>query len=1068
MSAGGFLIHMKTFFALMLASATAHADSPKTLDLAKLRDPATRGAEIARLCERDPASYALTQVRLLNAPQKDGAPPLRVLCASHEYQSTVVSSIHGGYKLEKPEELFKSAASTVPFRTEPDLDPVRESVLLVFDSKGREVRPFGGNNYTNKGYYFDFDHDGILDRADSTNYAVNEAPKDSVQVFELQSIEPKPRTLLEVIFNWHPQSAGDENDWGFTCFDDNKDGIAEIAFGPASAVNPEEQRKFVFRWDPAAKCYTAGEIPGHSHIRIIKPGETLASIAKAGGLGYPVIKDSSDSDSGEATPPPISPQPPYVFRSLKDRPASEWAAFFQGKERRDIFSGSEDSFPNRLPEKLWDLTPKQAAMALAEANRTPTHRQRWKLALDDRDGLTPPASGWLVHDWGSSGCYSFSSHLFALRFGVPNPSLTVFEYNSIGVVGRNPWADQPAHNVRVIKLTEPEARFIADTAFWLDRIRTFSPQKSDHNGFGRSSTADGSATLTVYPDHAAPRKLASETVWASSISSNWESDYNQTVFINLAELLIAGGTPEKLGERWNVAPEIDHQSLATPTKERLAPRVDANARQQLSEDFAVILERNAKDPIPSAALVNLVNAGGNEALTGLLPVLQNLLAALPAENSEDREFAALEKRFERDHFGNPLEDDKSSDQKKAYARYTELREKREFLPSAILRPPLSNAIHLLRLAGNTADLLNAAAEEAPDSRWALSQLRRIYPDEWSNLMASKFRKANADSQRPIFETLATGNPAAVKRLIVDLTPAEHRDLILEIASYHQEHDKDSVATDLPVLMDIVRDRTQNYIRRGEAMSLLAGIDLTPTPREEFTTLLAKEIKEPQQGEYGMSTLDSAIRALTQVAGTADHLGLITTTPAIADQAFEVGFDAILQMSQDRPDRNQLLTDFLRPRFVKSKGMMNDIFLHALVFDLRGLAPDIASFASESAIAKDGDGANYSGGKFKTPVGQRYHIAREITALWSESDPAIVGRMWAFFVAAHPYPFNPGNRSLRMNQALGELAARQIRSLPEPQRREAVESAISLIPISKNAAPTEAWLRSLSSAPAPTN
>ena len=1061
---------MKTLLALILASATANADSLKTGDFAKLRDPSTRNAEVARLCERDPASYTLTQARLLAARQKDGAAPLQVLCASHEYQSDTTSSPYGDYKIEKPEELFEIAAHSVPFRTEPDLDPVRDSILLVFDSKGREVRPFGGNNYTEEGYYFDFDHDGILDRADSTNYSVNETPKDSVKVFELQSIEPKPRTLLEVIFNWHPRSAPDENDWGFTCFDDNKDGIAEIAFGPASAINLEERRKFVFRWDPVAKCYSAGEIPEHSHIRVIKSGETLASIAKSGGLGYPVIKGSSDSDPNEATPPLISSQPPYVFRSLKDRPASELAAFFQGKERRDIFYGSEDSFPNRLPEKLWDLAPKQAAMALAEANRTPAHRERWKLALDDRNGLTPPKSGWLVHDWGSSGCYSFSSHLFALRFGVPDPSLTVFGYNSIGAVGRNPWADQPAHNVRIIKLTESEARFIVDTVFWLDRVRTFSPQKSDHNGFGtlRSSTADGSGRLTIYPDHAAPRKLANETVWASFISGNWESDYNQTVFINLAELLIADGIPEKLGDRWNVAAEIDQQSLVTPTKERLAPRVDANARQQLSEDFAVILKRNAKDPIPAAALVDLVNAAGNEALTELLPSLQNLLAGLPPENAEDREFAALEKRFERDHFGNPLKDEETAEHKKAFARYTELRDKREFVPSELLRDPLLNSIHLLRLAENTADLLNAADDEAPDSRWALSQLRRIYPDEWANLMVSKFRKADTNNRRAIFETLATGNPATAKRLIVGLTPAEHHDLILEIANYDNEHDRDAMAKDLPVLMDIVKDRTQNYIRREEAMSLLARLDLTPTLREELTTLMVKEIKEPQQGEYGSSTLNSAIRALTDVAGTADHLGLITTTPAIAGQAFNAGFDAILQMSQDRPDRNQLLADFIRPSFVKSKGMMNDIFLHALVFDLRGLAPDVAIFASESPTVKDGDGANYSGGKFKTPVGQRYHIAREITALWSESDTTTVGRMWAFFVAAHPDQFNSGNRGSRMSRALCELAAKQIRTLPDSARREAIDSAISLIPISKYDASAETWLRSLSFAAVPAN
>jgi hypothetical protein len=881
-------------------------------------------------------------------------------------------------------------------------------------------------------------------------------------VFKLQSIEPKPKTLLEVIFNWHPRSTRDENDWGFTCFDDNKDGLVEIGFGPASAIDPQEQRKFVFRWDPVAKRYSAGEIPEHSHIRVIKPGETLALIAKAGALGYPVIKNSSDSDSDEAARPLISNQAPYVFRSLKDRPDAEFAAFFQGKMRRDSFSGPEDSFPNCLSESLWNLSPKHAAIAIAEANRTPTHRQRWKLAVDDRNGLTPPESGWLIHDWGSSGCYSFSSHSFVLRFGVPNPSLTVFGYNSIGAVGRNEWADQPAHNVRVIKLAGPEARFIADTIFWLDRIRTFSSRKTnDHRSSRHSSTADGFATLTLYPDHAPPRKLGNGTVWATStISGNWDADFDQMVCINLAELFIATGFPKKLGDRWDVAAEIDRQSLVTPTKERLAPRVNADARQQLAEDFSAILEKHTKDPFPPAAVADLVSAAGVESLTGLLPTLKNLLAGLPAENAEDREFAALEKRFERDHFGNPLEDEETAEHKKAYARFTALRDKREFLTSAILRKPLIDSIHLLQLAGNTAELMNAADEEAPDSRWALTQLRRTDPDEWSIIMASKFRRADADNQQTIFETIASGNPAAAKRLIAGIDPARYRDLVVEIASYHKEHDVDSLTKDIPVLLSLIKDRKQNYSRRGQAMALLASLDLSPPVRKEFSTLLVKEIKEPQQGEYGRSTLDNAVSALTEVEGTADHLELITSTSAIVDDAFEEGFEAILCMAKDRPDRDQLLADFIRPRFTKSNGMMNDIFLHTLTYNLRSLAPDIAKFATEGPIVTDGDGANSSGGRFKTPVGQRYHIAREITALWSESDPATAGRMWAFFVAAHPYQFGSEKRRSLSNQALSELAAKQIRSLPDTQRRKAIDSAISLMRISKYYISTETWLRSL--------
>ena len=1043
-------MNVRTFFPLIFA-VTANADTLQHADLEKLRDPARREAEVSRLAGCDGGKQILTQYRFLTANQKDGRPPLHVLCAAYDYISTIDPGDFGGYKLEKPEEIFGEAAHEIAVRTEPSLDPVRDSLLLIFNSTGKEVRPFGGNNYTDEGYYFDFDHDGILDRADSTNYGLEEAPKHSVQVFELQSIEPKPRTLLEVIFNWHPDSADDANNWAFTCFDDNQDGFIEIGFGPESATTEEEQRRFVFRWDPATEQYSAGEIPEHAHIRVMKSGESLSSIANAGGLDYPLIKDPSEPQTDGPTLP--SSQARYAFRSLKDRPDTELAAFFQGKPRRSSWDGPEDSFPNRLPEDLWNLTPKQAAIALAEANRTATHRRQWKLALDDRADITAPESGWLIHGWGSSGCYSYSSHLFALRFGVPDPSLTVFEHNSIGVVGRNPWADQPAHNVRTLKLSENEARFLADTIFWLDRVRSFSSKKNDGFGFGRSSTADGFATISLIPDDGPPRKLAAETVWASStISGNWEEDYNKTVFVNLAALLIADSFPKKLAERWNIAPEVGHHSLVTPTEERLAPRVDADARQQLTETFSAILEQHAKDPIPAAALEKLAQAAGDEALTGLIPALEQLLNALPPLNDEDEEFAALEKRFERDHFGNALED-KPAEHKKAFARMIELRDQREFLPAAILRPTLTEAIRKLRLAGNTSALMNAVADNAPESRWALTQLRSLDPEAWSTLVITQFKGADIQNRRAIFGTLAAGNPAAVKQLIANLSAAERSDLIVEITRYHMRHEPPSTEGDLALLMTLVRDRKQDYIRRGEAMELLSEAKLPSAMLAEFTHVLVEEIRNPQQGEYGMSTLDSAVSALTELPGAGDHLELITDTPEIAQEAFEAGFQAILHMAKDRPDRNDRLARFLQPRFERSKGMMNDIFMRALATDLRSLSPVIASFASESPTVADGDGANYSGGDFKTPVGQRYHIAREITALWSEQDPLTLGRMWVFFVAAHPYQFNQENG----HTELRELAAKHIRALPEAQRRETIESAISLIPIPEHASATGVWL-----------
>ena len=781
----------------------------------------------------------------------------------------------------------------------------------------------------------------------------------------------------------------------------------------------------------------------------------MTSVAKSGGLGYPLLKGQSDTPPDQSVAP--SSQARYAFNSLKDRPSSEFAAFFQGKPRHDPWRGSVDSFPNRVPDKFWNLDPRQAALALAEANRTPIHRAKWKLALDDRNGLAPPESGWLLHDWGSSGCYSFSSHLFALRFGVPDPELTVIGYNSIGVVGRNPWADQPARNVRIIKLTEQEARFLADTVFWLNRVRTFSPDESDPlMPFATSSTADGRANLTLIPEGAAPREIASGIVWAtSSISGRWDGDYSQHVFANLAEYLIAGSLPAKLGERWDVAPEIDRHSLVTPTKVRLAPRVGVDARQQLAETIAAILDRHSNDPVPAAVLERLVVAAGEEALTPLLPTLQSLSDALPPLDADDKEYADLEKRFGH-HFGNALDTDEPEEHKNAYARLIEFRKNREFLPAAILRKPLADSIEKLRLAADPAALLGAAVGNGPQSRGALARLRTIDPDAWSSLLVNQFQEAELESRRTIFATLAAATPLAAEKLVANLTPEEHSRLIIEIAKFHEGNDVPAFAGDLPGLLSLVRDKDNDFIRRGQAMILLGGSELDPAMLAEFSDLLVAEIRQPQQGKYDMDTLDSAVTALAGLPGAAEHLDLITGLPGIVDRSFSAGLDAILKMTPDRLDRKDLLAGFIRPRFEKSKGMMDEIFMTALAHDLRSLAPDIAAYASESPVVADGDGADYSGGKLKSPVGQRYHVAREITALWMESDPDTLARMWIHLVAARPYHFALESRG----PALRALAAERIRQLPGPQRREEIDAAIGLMQTPELHPITKLWLEEL--------
>jgi hypothetical protein len=768
---------MKTFLIFLCSLAIAHGKYELAhVDLAKLRDPAT-ALEVIKPLGLPSENWQLTGYLLLTAPQRDGKPPLQVLATARDYISVYERS--EDYKIENEEALFGKEHTQIFSRFEPSLQRIHKSVLFVFDDQGDEIRPFGGNNYISKGYLYDFDRDGILDRADSTNHGLDEAPKHSIEVFELRSVEPEPHTLLKVVFNWHPNSADDANDWNFECFDDNADGIPEIAFGPMGE-SEKRRREIVFRWDAETKNYTAGAIPPNAHVRVMQDGDTLKSIAAKGGLGYPLI-----TDSDEAAPTPELREP-YVFESFAGRPIADLAAFFKGAARRDIFDEPVDSFPNAFPENFFSMPPKEAAMSLAEANRTPTHREQFRLAIDDLNGITPPPSGWAHNNWGSSGCYSFSSELYAVHFGTPDPVLITFGYNSIGVVGQNPYADYPANNARLVTLSEKEATFIVETTFWLDRIRSKRLVLDEKNHSSSSSTADGFGSFSLYPKDGQPTELASETDWAmNSISGKWTDEYDRTVFINLTGLLFQKGIPEMLGERWKTDNRIEGHDLMTPTEERLADRIGDKAREELAEDFSTILKIHSDNPLPPAAIARLCSVAGNEALVSLLPDLEKLQASLPPLNDEDKEFKQLEERFARTPFGTPRED-QGEEYEKGYARYDELREKREFDLAATVRYALDSAILQLQLASDPTHLKKEIIDGGPFTQWALSLLARTQPGLWAALASANFAKAEVQEKRTIFRTLSAGHPPTAAKLGSNLDAGEKQALILEIANFHQQ------------------------------------------------------------------------------------------------------------------------------------------------------------------------------------------------------------------------------------------------------------------------------------------
>jgi len=164
----------------------------------------------------------------------------------------------------------------------------------------------------------------------------------------------------------------------------------------------------------------------------------------------------------------------------------------------------------------------------------------------------------------------------------------------------------------------------------------------------------------------------------------------------------------------------------------------------------------------------------------------------------------------------------------------------------------------------------------------------------------------------------------------------------------------------------------------------------------------------------------------------------------------------VRVAKDEQARTQIMESFARPCFKNPPGMMNHLFLRALARDLRGVAPEIAAYATQSPAVPDGAKAGSSGGEDQDLTVERYHCAREVTALWSEPDGFTRTRMWLALAINRSWEFARADGA-----ALRSRAAGTTRQTPLAERQTAIASMLAAVPgDTRIDGETSAWLKQL--------
>ncbi len=939
---------------------------------------------------------------------------------------------------DDPEALFPEPPGVA---AAPDPLAPREKLLIeVVTAEGEVETPFGGNNVLDGGIVRDIDGDGRIERVDYTPYGVDGV--DHVDVLHVWSVERRSSPSLNVLYNWG------SDDWGYQFADRDGDGRVEIELGPrqSEGVKP----KVVLRWDERQKAFGSGAGTRGAHFFVLQPGDVWPQLKglKRDGLTFPndpdAVADRSHGRFGMRPPleePKVEPRSqPYVYRSLRDLD-DEAVLRYMGRGRS--VSDSEVQ-PTSMPPEFWTSSPRQAAMAFVERNRTNAHRETYRLAIDDRGGAIPPESGTLVLHDVSHPSYVASHSVWFLSARPGDSYLALASSTRTGNVFCDFVSMRPAFDLRLARVSDAEARHVLQTVWWLRRLRSKARENDDqHDGLSvgnMSSTGDGSGRLTLRGPDGRTIIDVSDSLWGGALGYRWNAEYETEVFLGFAAHLLEEALPERLGAAWRSQDTGGSRwSCRRPGGEA---GLNARGRAILTRNAEQLLELYAPDERgrPPALASLAADAIGDLLLDSPAIPLERLLASLPPRDPRVRDEAAIEAELDALDAADkkaPAGDDTDSFEKRHErwrALFDELLSVRhgfdETTGRELLRGSLQLALRKLRTAGNLAALERWAAKDEPGWRFAMARLAEIDRAAYARALESWLGQAEGESRRQVFKALAQADPARARELAAALPSAEAADLT--VAAFGLLAEAQAIPDEprrVAALVALLRDTKSDWRERVRAVGVLVPCEQPLRfPERSVDEALLGLLKPPPDDEDGVYVVDDAARALARRGRTEALPALLQAWKLSEERAWGTGGGDVIGALADLvghagATERQLLAAALRARLNETRGLLSDVMLAIWAADLRELAPDVERVATSSPDDIEGDQVHTWRGGPATAVKDRFHLARKILAVWKEEDALTRARLLLAFGRFEPVLATP-ERTERIKAGL-DLASRAL-------------------------------------------
>jgi hypothetical protein len=698
-----------------------------------------------------------------------------------------------------------------------------------------------------------------------------------------------------------------------------------------------------------------------------------------------------------AAPDDARPRLFSSYRHVSLASASNEEVFrYMGRGTRETDFSFGPAATMRTPPGLWDMPPRQAALTLADANRTAAHRKRYALAPDAPEGCVPPEAGSLH--------VSYSGKIdFALSIGRSytvrcDPRGSYFAYSEARSLPGSPYYD-----LRFCPLSIEEARWILQTVWWLDRLRAAGGDGQTTPDSGRGVGGQKKCTLRIVTPGHEGDILVFGNVLLNRLPQFWQGKPTSETFLSLANHLVVNVLSERLGERWS---RFDRHSHGPPFEHwMLREAYEDNQLKGLEEAAGKILDLCdlQEGGVSLDVARTAVEGTGYLVLEDKVPRLMALRTALPppamAEQVEQARAELGRARAERqsEKLGPPGGwADEPAASYDAAALVVAVHEFREALDLS------------LRMLGNADDpneLARWADGSGSSAGWAKLRLREQYPTRYVAFMERRFHAGEA-SLMGIYEVA----PETARALAAEVPPGAGG--YLEPAAFEVLSKTGTVPDEgkrVAALVRLAGDAAADAYLRAAAVIVLVPVEEPLRHRAPgLDQVLTQIVKEPPQAGYRVMLTEQACRALA-VRGQLEQFDTVRAIPERLQGASGTGtvLSSLAYMAQQGgPQHQKALSDLMRPYFDGRKGGLDDLALIAWAADLRELRPELEGVANSGPEDVEDTSQRTWRQSEGAPLG-RCHMPRQVLALWDEEDALTRTKLLVAFGFEHALEVTSG-------------------------------------------------------------